>query len=106
MSSWIYFSVKLLHVLAMAVYIGATVAAPIGMRRAFALGAAHGHDFMVRLQQSGTSGGGLSVVFSDGKTTTQPVPLSAVTSVVINGVGVGKLDRYGAAVLEVIADQR
>src|SRR5437868_3351270 len=52
MSSWIYFSVKLLHVLAMAVYIGATVAAPIGMRRAFALGAAHGHDFMVRLQQT------------------------------------------------------
>jgi len=44
-------------------------------------------QFMVRLQQSGTSGGGLSVVFSDGQTTTQPVPLSAVTSVVINGVG-------------------
>jgi hypothetical protein len=52
MDTWLYFSVKFVHVLAMAVYVGATVAAPIGMRRALALGPKHGHDFMVRLQET------------------------------------------------------
>jgi uncharacterized membrane protein len=52
MDTWAYFSLKLLHIFAMAVYLGSTVAAPIGMRRALRLGPAHGHDFMVRLQQT------------------------------------------------------
>jgi hypothetical protein len=52
MDAWLYVSVKLVHILAMAVYVGGTVAAPVGMRRALALGPVHGHDFMVRLQQT------------------------------------------------------
>ncbi len=41
METWLYFGLRLVHILAMAVWIGATVIAPYGFRRTLALGPEH-----------------------------------------------------------------
>lgn len=50
MNTWLYFTLRLLHLLAMAVWIGGATVAPLGLRRSLAAGAEQAKLMVARLQ--------------------------------------------------------
>ena len=49
MPTWLYFSLKLVHLLAMAVWVGGSIVAPLGMTRTLRLGQPYIQDLVPRL---------------------------------------------------------
>ena len=50
MNTWLYLTLRLLHLLAMAVWIGGATVAPLGLRRSLAAGPEHAKLMVARLQ--------------------------------------------------------
>ena len=49
---WLYMSLRVIHLLAMAVWIGAATIAPVGLRRSLSLGTAQAAEFVVHLKRA------------------------------------------------------
>ena len=49
---WLYISLKVVHLLAMAVWIGGATIAPVGLRRSLSLGTAQAAEFVVHLKRA------------------------------------------------------